>query len=451
MKKNNQFNFTRAAILALPVPSKRTPHRDLKVRAFRLIHHPTGNVTFEVYRKVKGKSERAPLGTFDSNLPESREFEVGFDPLTLLHNSPSLNVKMARIFANAVNLELDKGISIAQLKKEVRRKELGEINLRQAFDKYVNEHLIPNGKKTINDITDNFERYLGAIPPDNKKPHGLPRVKKPGSVNWENRKLSSITNEDVRKLMLSLNEGFGKYTANRTYQSLRAIYNKAIEWGYFSGPNPCNGIVKFKEEKRSRFVQANELPKFFKAVNESKRQYVKDFIYLALFTGARRENVISMRWEDLDFYQRMWTIPADKAKSTEEMYIPLTQKAIEILESRQGNESEWVFPSDSVTGHIWSPKKYWSEIRVDAGIPDLRIHDLRRSLGSWAANTGASLPIIGEALGHKSQESTKIYARLSNEPVLMAMEKATEMMIKLAEADSQNSRSGDTIKTDTPD
>lgn len=451
MAQAKQFNFNKAEILRLPIEKERVPYRDLKVKGLRLVCHPSGRITFEVYRKVKGKPERVHLGTFDSNLPESREFEVGFDPLTLLHNSPSLNVKMARIFANAVNLELDKGIAVAQVKKEVRRKELGEINLRQAFDKYVNEHLIPNGKKTINDITDNFERYLGAIPPDNKKPHGLPRVKKPGSVNWENRKLSSITNEDVRKLMLSLNEGFGKYTANRTYQSLRAIYNKAIEWGYFSGPNPCNGIVKFKEEKRSRFVQANELPKLFKAVNESKRQYVKDFIYLALFTGARRENVISMRWEDLDFYQRMWTIPADKAKSTEEMYIPLTQKAIEILESRQGNGSEWVFPSDSVTGHIWSPKKYWSEIRVDAGIPDLRIHDLRRSLGSWAANTGASLPIIGEALGHKSQESTKIYARLSNEPVLMAMEKATEMMIKLAETDSQNSMSGDPNKTDTPD
>lgn len=443
MTQAKQFNFNKAEILRLTIEEKRVPYRDLKVRGLRLICHPTGRITFEVYRKVKSKTERVPLGMFDSNLPESREFEVGFDPLSLLHNTPSLNVKMARIFANAVNLELDKGVDVTRLKKEARRKELGEINLRQAFDKYVDEHLIPQGRKTIGDIKDNFERYLGSIPKDNKKPHGLPRLKKPGSVNWENRKLSSITKEDVRKLMLSLNEGFGKYTANRTFQLLRAIYNKVIEWGYFSGSNPCNGIVKFQEEKRSRFVQADELPKFFKAVNESKREYVRDFIYLALFTGARRENVLAMRWEDLDFYQRIWTIPADKAKNTDEMYIPLTSKAIEILESRQGNESEWVFPSDSVTGHIWSPKKYWSEIRADAGMPDLRIHDLRRSLGSWAANTGASLPIIGEALGHKNQESTKIYARLSNQPVLMAMEKATEMMVELANADAMNSNSGD--------
>lgn len=449
--KTNQLNFSKAEIQRLPTHDKKTPYRDTKVRGFRLICHPTGTVTFEVYRKVKGVPERVVLGTFDPNLPESREFEVGFDPLTLLHNNPSLNVKMARIFASAVNLELDKGFSVAKLKKDIRRKELGEINLGQAFEKYVNEHLIPQGRKTINDIRANFERYLGAIPKDNKKPHGLPRVKKPGSVNWENRKLSSITKEDVRKLMLSLNEGFDKYTANRTYQLLRAIFNKVIEWGYFSGDNPCNGIVKFQEEKRSRFVQADELPRLFKAVNESKRDYVRDFIYLALFTGARRENVLAMRWEELDFYQRIWTIPADKAKNTDEMYIPLTSKAIEILKSRIDNGSEWVFPSDSVTGHICSPKKYWNEIRTEAGMQDLRIHDLRRSLGSWAANTGASLPIIGEALGHKNQESTKIYARLANQPVLMAMEKATEMMFELANTDALNSNSGDTNKSDMPD
>ena len=75
------------------------------------------------------------------------------------------------------------------------------------------------------------------------------------------------------------------------------------------------------------------------------------------------------------------------------------------------------------------PKKAWKALLTAAGLEDLRIHDLRRSLGSWAAIQGTSLAIIGAALGHKSTESTRIYARLTVDPVRDAMEKATSAMV----------------------
>ena len=79
--------------------------------------------------------------------------------------------------------------------------------------------------------------------------------------------------------------------------------------------------------------------------------------------------------------------------------------------------------------HFEEPKKPWARILERARITDLRIHDIRRTLGSWQALTGASLPIIGKSLGHKSTEVTQIYARLSNDPVRDSMTKAvTELM-----------------------
>jgi integrase len=89
----------------------------------------------------------------------------------------------------------------------------------------------------------------------------------------------------------------------------------------------------------------------------------------------------------------------------------------------------WVFPSTGKTGHLVEPKKAWKRILERADLSDLRIHDLRRSLGSWQAATGASLSIIGKSLGHKNINSTAIYARLNIDPVRESMETATSAMM----------------------
>ena len=93
---------------------------------------------------------------------------------------------------------------------------------------------------------------------------------------------------------------------------------------------------------------------------------------------------------------------------------------LEALPSR--GASEWVFPSYGKTGHLVGPGQAWSRIRTRAGVPDVRIHDLRRSLGSWLAGAGFSLPMIGKALNHTNPSSTAIYARLDLDPVRRMLE-----------------------------
>ena len=216
--------------------------------------------------------------------------------------------------------------------------------------------------------------------------------------------------------------------ANRVFELLRVVFNKMIEWKLFLGSNPCVGIQKFKEQTRSRFVTGEELPGFFEALAEVEYESFKDFVLLLLMTGARRKNVLSMRWAEIDFDATLWTVPDVFSKNGEMLTIPLTSIALAVLEKRKSNGSEFVFPADSRTGYMSPPKKHWVALLHKAGLENLRLHDLRRSMGSWQAMTGSSLVIIGRSLGHKSIEATQIYARLQVDPVRESMERAAQAM-----------------------
>ncbi|WP_341794084.1 MULTISPECIES: tyrosine-type recombinase/integrase [unclassified Rickettsia] len=156
---------------------------------------------------------------------------------------------------------------------------------------------------------------------------------------------------------------------------------------------------------------------------------MKDYVYISLYTGARKSNVLSMEWQEINLTDKTWHIPAHKSKNGIPHLLPLAGKAIEILSERNKEKNNgWVFPSPrkSKSGHFQEPKKKWQKIVKKAGLEDFRIHDIRRTMGSWMAINGASQYIIGKALNHKSPKSTKIYARLSIDPVRAFMEKAID-------------------------
>ena len=110
----------------------------------------------------------------------------------------------------------------------------------------------------------------------------------------------------------------------------------------------------------------------------------------------------------------------------------MCEDAYQSLKRRKKDaDSVWVFPGTGKEGHLVDPKKAWLRITKRGGFEDLRIHDLRRTLGSWLAASGVSLPIIGKTLGHKSSQSTQIYARLNLDPVRESLKKATDAMFAL--------------------
>ena len=299
--------------------------------------------------------------------------------------------------------------------------------------------------------------------------------------HFQRRRISTITQQDVRTLHEKIGRENGRYQANRILERVRAIYNKAIEWGW-DGKNPTSGIKKFKEKARDRFIQPHELPLIFEALSIEENETARDFILMSMVTGARKSNLLAMRWEEISWDRNEWRIP--DTKNGEPLTIPLIQHAMEILgERRQISKTKWVFQSDRTEGHFADPKKSWDRIRHRAtldywrqtpsldqlikqvesnikqkdnypctvrrlydsvrkeaencgvklpnGLMDLRIHDVRRTLGSYQAITGASLQIIGKSLGHKSPQSTEIYARLHLDPVRASIELASKTMFEI--------------------
>ena len=205
----------------------------------------------------------------------------------------------------------------------------------------------------------------------------------------------------------------------------------------YTGENPATGIELFPEEKRDRFVQPHELPRLFEALDEEPNPDVKTAFLVALLTGARRGEVLAMRWADVNLDQAVWRIPHTKARRPH--WLPLPQSVVALLQALPRLEGcPYIFPGRRGRNHLVNIAKAWQRIRTRAGLSGIRIHDLRRTLGSWLAASGASLPLIGRALNHTQVSTTAIYARLQLEPVRTALEANASQMLALSHRDTKH-------------
>jgi len=247
---------------------------------------------------------------------------------------------------------------------------------------------------------------------------------------WGKRRLSQITTGMVKDLHVQIGENDGTYAANKMLELLGFMWRLGQAELHFDAPDPTKGLKRFPKRERERFLDRTELPKFFEALAGLKTETTRDYIMMCLLTGARRSNVAAMRWDALDLNEGVWEIEAAESKNRSSMRVILATPAIQVLNRRKKKStSPWVFPGGGRTGHIVEPKHAMATIREESGISDLRLHDLRRTLGSWQAAGGASLPIIGKSLGHNSVQSTRIYARLNLDPVRESVQDATEKML----------------------
>lgn len=207
------------------------------------------------------------------------------------------------------------------------------------------------------------------------------------------------------------------YAANRALAVVRSVFKRGGDDEVFEGTNPAQGIRFHAEESRTRRLQPEEIGRFLVAVGNAP-ELMRDYVLMSLMTGARRANVLAMAWADVDLARGEWRIPA--TKNGLPLVVPLEEQEIALLRERAERAiGPWVFPGrkDGRTGHLSNPKRGWANILTEAKLTDFRLHDLRRTLGSLMADSGASLQIIGKALGHKSQAATLVYARLSLDPI----------------------------------
>ena len=374
-----KINFTIKYITDLPVPDKGyCAYYDLKVAGLCVYVSSSGSKTFYSYKKINGRPERNKIGRF-----------------------PDLSVEQARSKASDINSRVANG----ENPNDLTRAKRAEFTFHELFKDYMDRHSKVH-KKSWKEDQAQYNRYL---------------------TKWKHKKISQIVKTDIQKLHHEIGTSNGKYAANRLLSLLQSIFNKATEWGLWKEANPCNGTKKFKEKSRERFLQDDELPKLFESLANEPNDTIRDYFLVSLFTGARRANVLAMRWDQINFQRSEWRIPI--TKNGEPQTVPLVEEVHKILLARKDNDSEWVFKGTGKTGHLMEPKTGWKRICKNAGLEEVRIHDLRRSMGSWQASTGASLSIIGKTLNHKNVATTAIYARLNNDPVRKSMEKATNAML----------------------
>jgi integrase len=208
------------------------------------------------------------------------------------------------------------------------------------------------------------------------------------------------------------------------------MFNLATKHG-IRRDNPVRAVTKYREQSRERFLAAEELPRFFSKLQSANYDdEFRDFVLLCLYTGARCGNVLAMRREQID--GTVWTIPRTKNGAAQRVY--LCPEAVAVVSQRSGED--YLFERRSI------PHKTWNRFRAAAEMPDLRIHDLRRTLGSWQAATGASLPVIGKTLGHLSFNVTQVYARLDLSPVQQAVDTAVRAMTLAVQQQQQQNESG---------
>jgi len=388
-----RIKFTRQSLLALkqPADGKRLTIYDTLLPKLALRMTSAGVRTYYVVKRVGTTMVWVKLGRFQD-----------------------MSVDQARSEAQKILGDIAGGQNPAEARRIVR----GEPTLSDFFSKiYGERHGIH--KRTWKDDQQRYQGYL-------EKPLG-------------GKKLSTITRQMISTVLGDVQKS-GRAVA--TVRLIRALishmFNKAVEWGYLES-SPAQGLrVEGTTVKRDRFLMGDELPRFFKSLAEEPNPMMRDFVMLALLTGARRANLCAMRWDEVYLDEAVWRIPM--TKNGEPQNATLSPWALEVLRARREVATgEFVFPGTGATGHIVEPKYAVSRVMERAQIPygrkiqnGVTLHDLRRTNGSWQAIIGSSLPIIGKSLNHKSQQATAIYARLDIDPVRRSVNAATEAMFEAA-------------------
>ena len=394
-----RLNFTKRALEAIPIPKEgRVTYRDTEVRGLGFMVRPHGHRTFFWFRKLNGRAEFKTIGEYGST-----------------------SVDAARAKATKWNHQRD----------EIRADGVGRmfesrggLTFQSVFDEYMKhraenfEGLSWKKEQRLKENFDAYERHL-------KRPLG-------------HLKLGQITTDQLRRVHRSVT---GHRAANRTVQLVRSVINYAIREGLWVGMNPAKcgtkrgakGLTLYKEEARRTVLSDYELECLWPHLDGD----LLDFVILSLATGARKSNVLAMRFDQLVWTDRGWVWEIPETKTGQPYKVALVPKAVDAIEQRPGAHciwkpgvrvphfgGTWVFPSNSKTGHMTDVKTSWISARRAAGLPHVHVHDLRRTLGTRMAQNGATAVQIAQALNHKSLAATQIYMRLAAEDVRPHLQQA---------------------------
>jgi len=283
-------------------------------------------------------------------------------------------------------------------------------------------------------MQDLAEKYLKLYAESEKRPKSIMEDK--AMLNnyilkeFGNRRVESINFEDVQILHTSLNKK--RVRSNRILSLLHKMFNLAIQWKWRTD-NPVAGIKKYQENKRTRWLQDDELQRLLNILNDHPNQIVVNIIRLLLLTGARKHEVLQATWDQFDLDNGIWTKQAHTTKQKKMEHSPLSPPAMLILKEMNQKQisSPFLFPAKNKDKSIQDFKKSWATIVKRANLTDFRVHDLRHTYASHLVSSGLSLSVVGKLLGHTQAATTQRYAHLADNPLREATTLFAEKLNKL--------------------
>jgi integrase len=326
-----------------------------------------------------------------------------------------LTVQEARKEALAVLADATRGVDTAA----ERRVEGRDLTIASLAEVYLDQHAARHHKDGGAQARRRFERDI------------TPLVGKVG--------IEAASRSDMERVHGFISKR-GPTHANRTIALLSGLFTFAESRGLRpQGANPCRFVRRNVENKRERYLTDDEIGAYFNGLSRAERESPRmarscDALRLILFTGARKSEVLSLRWEFIDFQRNVAFLPDSK---TGQRPLRLPEAAAKILRRirKSARQSEWVFPGHRGVGHLSEIRKTHDRACEFARISDLRIHDLRHSFASVAVAGGHSISVIGKALGHARASTAERYAHLADDPVRHAVETTGAHLERLMNSD----------------
>ena len=309
--------------------------------------------------------------------------------------SSDLSLNEARKIAQSKRTDLAMGKDPAEIRETLRKTPL--------FSEFIETYYIPH----IKSYKRSWYTDISVI-----KNHLLPA--------FGSKYMDEISPMDVQKLYnTTRNKGYADATANKLGTFLGLMFKLAITKWEIPGVtiNPVEKLTRVPDNnERDRYLSVDEIKRLQEAIKACPHSIIQPLIGFLLLTGARRGEALKAKWSEFDFYENVWRIPVTKAGKPR--YVPLSDEAVALLgnlrkESSQDNP--YVFPSPATGKPLVGIYRIWDIIRKDAGLPEVRIHDLRHTHASLLVNSGRSLYEVQRLLGHADASTTQRYAHLSQE------------------------------------
>lgn len=359
-----------------PEDKKKLDLYDAGIPGFVLEVRPSGGKTYYLrYRDARRKQHQHRIG-----------------------DAAGISFDQARTAAQTVRARVILGENPAEEKKALRAIPTLEDFARSYLD-YV------KGAKRSWDLDESFLRN-----------HVLPR--------WGKRHLDEVRQQDIINLQHGMRaSGYAPATANRIVILTRYMWNLGKKWKVpGTETNPASGIELFEENnKRERFLTAEEVQRLVACVRESDNPQLQYIVPLLLLLGCRKREQLDSQWSHFDLERRTWRIPL--SKNGKARHVPLSADVLAIMaQVPRWDDCPYVVPNPKTKKPYVSFFYSWDTARKQAGLPEVRVHDLRHSTASFLVNSGRSLYEVQKILGHTQLKTTQRYAHLSQETLLEAVD-----------------------------